>query len=90
MDPGNDEGKWRYQIEVDGTGIREYYEYDERIDPEDVGEDWLRDAEERWSGTIAEELADGLEVTPLWQQKDQQTSEASEVIALPPPALEEE
>lgn len=60
--------KHRYQVKVDGTGIREFYELDTHHSEEEVAEIWLNDAKAKWGPGVAavfeervivEELTDG-------------------------------
>lgn len=81
MAHSNDDGMWRYQIEVEHTNITEYYEYSERKSTEEVRQDWLSDVSEGWSESVAEIFKGNITVIPLW---DKQTSEDTEAIALPP------
>jgi hypothetical protein len=87
MTEPNSDGMWRYKIEVSGTGIEEYYEYDKRISTDTVRDNWLDDVAENWSDGIASQFRGNVEVTPLWETQDQTTSEAS---ALPPTTEEQD
>lgn len=80
MSAPNEDGKWRYKIEVRGTGIEEYYEYDTRLSTDDVRDDWLDDVAESWSEGLASGFSGNVEVTPLWEKKNQTNSEG---VALP-------
>lgn len=81
MTQPNDDGMWRYLVEVEGTGIEEYYEYDTKLDTDTVADRWLDDVAENWSDSIANQLRHNVEVTPLWQAKNQETT--SEAMGLP-------
>lgn len=59
---------FRYRIEVDGTAIRENYEYEEHKSASFVAADWLTDVKENWGGEIAEAFRGDVEVTDLWRQ----------------------
>lgn len=57
--------KHRYKITVDGTDIREYYEFDECFPEEQVREIWLSDVSERWGSGVAGAFRGKTEVTRI-------------------------
>ena len=80
----DDTPEWyRYKIEVEGTHVCEYYQYREPLSEDDVAQDWLDDVEESWGAEFADVFRGDVEVTALWQNSTQTTSEA-QTIALPP------
>lgn len=59
---------FRYEIEVEGTAIVEYYEYDEHKKATTVAADWLTDVREEWGDELADALRGNVTVTDLWLQ----------------------
>ena len=59
---------FRYRIEVDGTSIRENYEYQEHKKASFVAADWLTDVKENWGDEIAEAFRGSVTVTDLWRE----------------------
>ena len=59
---------FRYRIEVDGTSIRENYEYKEHKKASFVAADWLTDVKENWGGEMADAFRDNVTVTDLWRE----------------------
>jgi len=60
--------KFRYEIEVDGTAIVEYYEYEEHKRAATVAADWLTDVREEWGDGLANAFRGHVTVTDLWRQ----------------------
>ena len=83
-DKDNGHDKFRYRITVMGTGVEEYYEYDEKQSPGTVEQDWLDDVRERWGNVVANQMQQGIQVEKLWQQTESQDSE-EQSAALPAP-----
>lgn len=68
--------KNRYKITVDGTGIREYYEFDQNFSEREVAEKWLKDSAVKWGEGVAMAFADKVNV--------EQIAKKHEPPALPP------
>lgn len=59
---------FRYRIEVEGTAIRENYEYEEHKEAGHVAADWLTDVKETWGDEIGDAFQGHVQVTDLWRQ----------------------
>lgn len=68
--------KNRYKITVDGTGIQEYYEFDQDLSEQEVGEEWLNDAAGKWGEGVALAFSGRVNV--------EQIAKKHEPPALPP------
>lgn len=85
------EDHYLYKIQVQDTGITEYYKLNEKLEPDTVAEMWLEDVAsgdfgiERLSKVFEERVI----VKPLWKDKTSDKQEAEEPIPLPPAPLEE-
>lgn len=55
----------RYKIEVKGTGIREYYEFDTCYTEDQVKDIWLSDVSEKWGDGVSGAFKGNVEVTRL-------------------------
>lgn len=82
MDAPNKDGMWRYRIDVDGTGIEEYYEFPEKKSCSEVRDIWLDDVADNWGAGMAQRFKHKVKVTQLWQTKSETSSEG---LALPSP-----
>jgi hypothetical protein len=59
---------FRYKVEVDGTGIEEYYEYQQHMTAKEVRADWYSDVCEQWGEELASQLKAHITVTDLWKK----------------------
>lgn len=57
--------KHRYKIEVDGTGVREYYEFDECKSEDEVEQIWLNDVRIKWGAGVSTAFEGNVEVTRI-------------------------
>lgn len=60
---------YRFKITVDGTGIREYYEFEEYKTEREAKAAWLADAEARWGYGVRSAFEDRVEVEELTDGK---------------------
>lgn len=60
-----EEFKHRYKIEVSGTQVREYYEFDDKKTDSEVKEIWLSDVTEKWGDGVAGAFDGHIEVTRI-------------------------
>lgn len=60
--------KFRYKVEVDNTGIEEYYEYEEHKTAAEVRADWYSDVKDAWGEQLASAFKSNITVTDLWRQ----------------------
>lgn len=89
---GFEETGYVYKITVDGTGIQEYYDLDRLLEPEQVEEIWLSDAEANHGGYLPELLGGRVNVELLTEVDDSQEPDLpeEEPIPLPPPDEEKD
>lgn len=59
---------FRYKIEVGGTGIEEYYEYQQHKTAKEVRADWYSDVKEQWGDGLASQFKEHIMVTDLWKK----------------------
>lgn len=59
---------FRYKIEVDGTGIEEYYEYQQHKTAKEVRADWYSDVKEQWGEQLASQFKEHITVIDLWKE----------------------
>lgn len=75
-------------ITVEGTGIEEWYIFDDPVSEEEVKQIWLDDVRDNRSigERLAKKFADKVEVEKLWEtdsaQQEEQTNELDEPIPL--------
>lgn len=86
--------KYVVKIEVEGTDIKEYYEFDEPVSEERAKLEWLGDIRNKEG--VAKKLANQFEpnvvVTKLWTTHSEQQEEPTtqEPIILEPPEEEDD
>ena len=80
---------FRYKIEVSGTGITEYYEYDEERSEGEVRSEWLDDVKETWGDDFGTAFSGAIMVTKLWETQNKDSTSERSAVALPPADQEE-
>jgi len=78
-----------YDIEVDGTEIRETYVYQEKKDEGEVRQQWLEDVanNNQMGRHLAQAYKDNVKVTALWKKHNSAQQADREAVPIPPRGL---
>lgn len=80
---------FRYKIEVEGTGIEEYYEYEVERSCDAVRGEWLDDVEGSWGSAFRTAFDGAVSVTKLWETQNKSSTSERSAIPMPPVPQEE-